>query len=189
MQRDGQIETYRFSRGPANGRAIPLSILGGKKEISRHRSSSDCLPRENGRRRNAQMQDYIACRSELVIIPRRAGKLRDSVGAFEIRSSRWCACDGKDVDEDGIRRYVDVGPAKGGTRDDRHRTRGREGAGTRKQTFLCMYSHGSPMHTAASARVARSRSLARARARADKCCIAIVHVHTYGSLHRSRYSR
>lgn len=39
-----------------------------------------------------------------------------------------------------------------------------EGAGTRKQTFLCMYSHDSPMHTAAA--VAPGSAIARVRGHA-----------------------
>jgi hypothetical protein len=185
MQRAGQIETYRFSRRPATGRAIPLSIFGGKKEISRHRCSSDWLPRENGRRRNAQMQDYLACRSELVIIPRRAGKPEirsahsrsgDPVPMVRIRWQRRRR--GRDTP---LRRRRACG----------RRHEGRSARGPRERG--CRHAEADIfMHVFArfpDAYCGLRASRARARAHAGKCCIAIVHVHTYGSLHRSRYSR
>jgi len=49
-----------------------------------------------------------------------------------------------------------------------------EGVGTRKQTFLCMYSHGSPMHTATSARSATVYACECVY----ECYNAIVHIRT-----------
>lgn len=126
-----------------------------------------------------------------VIIPRRAGKVNIRLARSRSEdifapctralssSTSWSWYVGIQTRESAAEGYEKGSDKREDTED--------EGAGTRKQTFLCMYSHDSPMHTAASARTAiapvYTYECVRMRVLQRDCTRA------YTESRRSRYSR